>query len=382
MNLSAPALLRQTDLRCIVNLLRVVVVALAIAFCYYASLFCITIVLACFLSLLVDPIVSYFERARIPRSFSAALLIVVGMMTLGFLVYVSYDRVATFTEYLPGYVDRIREAVKPLSQEIAKMEESAGKLSADTTSKKVTEVRLKQPPVWPSYLVRGFGSLTSVGLTLGVVPFLMFFMLTRKGKWSHAIAAWLGPGIEPSEFSSRFALIVRRFLIGNLAMGAFLALATSALLFALKINGAWMLGIVSGALNLIPFLGVVFAVLIPMAAALVQYCPVSTIVGIGASVVALHIVAGYLLIPRLIGSRINIGPVAATVGILFWGWLWGITGILLALPLTGIVKLIVDCQPSMDWLSELLGNGHHSVSGVAKRNKKVASPVAAAELTD
>ena len=382
MNLSAPVLLRQSDLRRIVNLLRVVVVALVIAFGYYASLFCITIVLACFFSLLLDPIVCYFERARIPRSLSAALLIVVGMVTIGLLAYISYNRAATFTEYLPGYIDRVREAVKPLSQKIAKMEESAGRLSADASSKKVTEVRLKQSPAWPSYLVRGFGSLTSIGLTLGVVPFLMFFMLTRKGKWSHAIAAWLGPGMEPCEFSSRFALIVRRFLIGNLAMGAFLALATSALLFTLKINGALMLGIVSGALNLIPFLGVIFAVLIPMAAALVQYSPVSTIALIGVTVVALHIIAAYLLIPRLIGSRINIGPVAATVGILFWGWLWGITGILFALPLTGIVKLIVDCQPSMGWVSELLGNGHHSVPSIAKRNEKGVSPVTAAELTD
>ena len=382
MNLSAPALLRQSDLRRIVNLLRVVVIALAIAFCYYASLFCITIVLACFCSLLVDPIVCYFERARISRSLSAALIIVVGMVTLGFVAYISYNRTATFTEYLPGYIDRVREAVKPLSQRIAKMEESAGRLSADATPKKVTEVRLKQPPVWTSYLIRGFGSLTSIGLTLGVVPFLMFFMLTRKGKWCHAIAARLGPGMEPSEFSSRFALIVRRFLIGNLAMGAFLALLTSALLFALKINGALILGIVSGALNLIPFLGVILATVIPMAAALVQYNPISTIILIGASVVAFHIIAAYLLIPRLIGSRINIGPVAATIGILFWGWLWGITGILFALPLTGIVKLFVDCQPSMDWLSELLGNGHHSVPAVVKRNEKAVSPVTAAELTD
>jgi len=93
--------LRQSNLRRIVNLLRFVVVALAIAFCYYASSFCITIVLACFLSILVDPIVSYLERRRVPRSLSAALLIVIGMLCIGFLGYGSYNRVSTFMEYLP-----------------------------------------------------------------------------------------------------------------------------------------------------------------------------------------------------------------------------------------------------------------------------------------
>ena len=373
---------RQSNLRRIVNLLRVVVIALAIAFCYYASSFCITIVLACFLSIVVDPLVSYLERGRIPRSLSAALLIVIGMLGLIFLAYASYNRVSTFMEYLPAYTDRIREIVQPLNQKIAKWEESAGKLSADATSKKVTEVKVKQPPVWPSYLVRGFGSLTSVGLTLGVVPFLMFFMLTRKAKWSHAIVGWLGPAMDAHEFSNRFALIVGRFLIGNLTMGAFLALATSALLFALKINGALVLGIVSGALNLVPFLGVILAAVVPMAAALVQYSPVPAILLIGATVIALHILAAYLLIPRFIGSRINIGPVAATAGILFWGWLWGITGILLALPLTGIVKLIVDCHRSLAWLSELLGNGHHPTPFIAIRRKKLSAPLASVKLAD
>jgi predicted PurR-regulated permease PerM len=354
--------------------------ALAIAFCYYASSFCITIVLACFFSILVDPIVKYFERGHVPRSLTAALLIIVGMFGIGSLAYASYDRMAAFMEQLPAYTDRIREVVAPLSQQIARMEESAGKLAADTASKKVAEVKLKQPPSWPSYLIRGFGSLTSFALTLGVVPFLMFFMLTRKGKWSQSIAAWLGPGMEPYEFSSRFAQIVRRFLIGNLAMGAFLALATSALLFALHIHGALMLGVVSGALNLIPFLGVILAALIPMAAGLLQSSPVGSIALIGASVVALHILAAYLLIPRFIGSRINVGPVAATAGILFWGWLWGVTGVLLALPLTGIVKLVMDCHPSMARLSELLGNGHHCVAAISTKDEKIR--VAAAEITE
>jgi predicted PurR-regulated permease PerM len=56
-----------------------------------------------------------------------------------------------------------------------------------------------------------------------------------------------------------------------------------------------------------------------------------------------------------VGSRINIGPVAATAGILFWGWLWGVVGVILAIPLTGTVKLIADCHPSLKYLSNMLG---------------------------
>jgi predicted PurR-regulated permease PerM len=361
MDRSPLAALGLDNLRRVVVLLQIVVVALVIGFCYYANSLCITIVLACFLSILVDPIVSYLERGRIPRPLSAALLVVAGMLGLFLLAYSFYTRTSTFMESLPEYTERIGDFIKPITQKISKMEESAGQLSADANpSKKLTEVKVKQSPEWPSYLVRGFGSLTSVGLTLGVLPFLMFFMLTQKGKWSHAIAKWLGPGTDASEFSNRFALIVRRFLIGNLVVGGFLSLATAALLFTLKINGALPLGILSGALNLLPFLGVILAVLVPLAAALLQYSSAGTLIMIGVAITALHLLANYLLIPHFVGSRISVGPVAATVGILFWGWLWGIVGILLALPLTGAVKLVVDCRPSLAWLSELLGNGTSS----------------------
>ena len=129
---------------------------------------------------------------------------------------------------------------------------------------------------------------------------------------------------------------------------------TIAVLFALKLQGAVLLGIASGFLNLIPFLGVVLAAIVPMMPALVQFETPGPLLIIFLTVLALHLVSANLLIPKFIGSRVNIGPVAATVGLLFWGWLWGIMGILLAVPLTAFVKLVSDCHPSLIHISNLL----------------------------
>jgi hypothetical protein len=68
----------------------------------------------------------------------------------------------------------------------------------------------------------------------------------------------------------------------------------------------------------------------------------------------LHLVSANLLTPRFIGSRVNIGPVAATVGMLFWSWVWGAVGLLLAVPLTAFVKLVADCNPSLIHIPNLL----------------------------
>src|SRR6202790_45685 len=346
---------RHKNLRRIISLLWVIVFALSLAFCYFASSFCITLILASFFSILIDPVVSFLGRVRIPRSVSAACLIGLGLVRTVFLAYASYNRVATVVDSFPTYAERIRGMVRPLNEKINKVQESAGTLNPEGPAKKVTEVKIRQASEWPSYLVRGFGSVSGTILILGVLPFLMFFMLIRKEKWYQNVAQLLGPQVDAAEFANRLAQMIRRFAIGNLAVGALLSVLTITILLGLKIQGAVLLGIISGMLNLIPYVGFVLAALVPLAAGFLQAAPISSLLIIGIAISAFHLVATNFLIPRFIGPRINVGAGAATAGILFWGWLWGVIGILLAIPLTGLVKLIADCHPSLLPLSNMLG---------------------------
>jgi predicted PurR-regulated permease PerM len=133
------------------------------------------------------------------------------------------------------------------------------------------------------------------------------------------------------------------------------------LLLALGMEGAFALGIVSGFLNLIPFLGAVLASVIPLLAATLQFGTAGPFLIIAGTIVTLHLVSANLLIPKLIGSPVNIGPVAATVGMLFWSWLWGGVGLLLAVPLTAFVKLVADCHPALLPISNLLAERPRTV---------------------
>ena len=366
----------------IASLLWVLVIGLFITFCFFASSLCITLVLSAFVSILVDPVVSFLERFRIPRSLSAGGLVVAGMLVFGLLFYGASTRFSAFVESFPASAERIRrEIVAPVSDKFAKVEESAGRLTPQP-SKKITEVKLKEPPAWPSYLIRGFGSASSVVVILAVVPFLTFYMLIRKMKWYQNMCGLLGSEVDPIEFSNHLASMVRRFALGNLAVGAFMGAVTAGVLFALKIHGAVILGFASGFLNLVPFLGAILGIAVPVAAGLLQYAPVSALLIIALAVFSLHILSAYFLIPRLVGSRMNIGPVAATAGILFWGWLWGAVGVLLAIPLTGVVKLIADSNPSLAPLSNILGDGSEFAELMPRRNNpgaitKMATPDAA-----
>jgi predicted PurR-regulated permease PerM len=336
------------------GLLLVIAAGVLIAFCFFASSICITVALAAFLSILVDPIVISLERVRIPRALAAGLLLIAGMALLGFGGYKLYGKASDLAEVLPGYAGQLQQVLAPLNRKIEKMKQSAGSLGNDGAQKKVPEVQVRETVSWPSYLVRGVGSVWGALIIAGVVPFLMFFMLTRKEHISGRLLEILGERIDVPNFAHRVNEMVRGYVVGNLIIGSVMSMCTVLMLLALHMKGAISIGIASGFLNLIPFLGLLLALALPITAALLQYVGPSAYFVIVGTILLLHFFSANLLVPRFVGTRVSIGPVVATIGMLFWGWLWGVMGLLLAVPLTAFVKLVADTHPSLQHVSNIL----------------------------
>jgi predicted PurR-regulated permease PerM len=277
------------------------------------------------------------------------------MGLIGLLGYGLYGKAVTFAEELPVYASKIQEAVAPINRKIQEVQQSAGTLTNDVRpAKRVPEVRLQESPSWPAYLVRGAGSVWGVLIIAGVVPFLTFFMLCTKEQMAVRMNALFSSSVETDRFIKSLNQMVRGFVAGNFIVGSVMALATALMLYGIGIRGAVPLGIASGLLNLVPFLGLILSLALPIAAAMLQFNTAGPYIIIALTVVSLHIVSANLLIPKFIANRVSIGPVAATVGMLFWGWLWGVMGLLLAVPLTAFVKLVADLHPSLCHVSNML----------------------------
>ena len=342
-------------LRRIAILLFILVAGLLTVFGYYASSICITVILAAFLAILFDPMVVTVEKLHLPRGVAAAAVVLAAMGLIGLLGHALYGRAITFSEELPVYTARIQQAIEPLSRKIQKVQQSAGSLTNDMQPiKKVPEVRLQESPTWPAYLVRGAGSVWGVLIIAGVVPFLTFFMLCSKDQMATRMNALFSSKIDTARFITTLNQMIRGFVVGNLIVGSVMAVATTLMLWGIGMKGAIPLGIASGLLNLVPFLGLIFSLALPLAAALLQFNTPGPFIVITLTILLLHVVSANLLIPKFIATRVSIGPVAATVGILFWGWLWGVMGLLLAVPLTAFVKLVADLHPSLGHLSNML----------------------------
>jgi predicted PurR-regulated permease PerM len=156
----------------------------------------------------------------------------------------------------------------------------------------------------------------------GVVPFLMFFMLVRKDHIYSWMLSTFGTRVDIPRFVARVNGMVRGFVVGDFIIAAVMAVVTITVLLAIHLEGAVALGIASAALNLIPFIGLALSAALLLLAGTLQFSTLTPYLVILLTVALLHLISANLLIPKFIGSRVNVDPVAATTGMLFWGWLW------------------------------------------------------------
>jgi predicted PurR-regulated permease PerM len=151
------------------------------------------------------------------------------------------------------------------------------------------------------------------------------------------------------------ASMIRSFIVGNFIIGVFLSAFSIALFGAIGLPYFYFLGAISGFLSLIPYLGVLLAILPPLIADL-GHLTTGVALLIIAVVLGLHLIAMNVLYPKILGKRLQLNPLAVTLALLFWGWLWGAMGLILAVPITGALKIICDhierLRPYGTWLGE------------------------------
>lgn len=331
--------------------LGLILMALLTAFCFVASVPCITVVVAAFLAILVDPLVVRLEKAYLGRSLAAGIVVVCGMVLIGFLAYSAYQKADAFANALPSYALQIRHALTPAISKFERFQRNAESINP---SDGVPAMKIREAPDWPSFLFHGVGSISSGLIVAGVVPFLCFFMLVKKDHIWARFESMFDSRLDAPKFVRDLDRMVRGFVVGNLVVGFIMAGATSMILLILGMDNPFALGTAVAVLNLVPILGAAAACAVAFAAGLLQFTSLWPFVIIALTIVLLHVVAQNVLIPRIIGARVSVGPVSVLIGMLFWGWLWGVVGLLMAVPLTAFVKLIADTQPSLGHLSDIL----------------------------
>lgn len=312
-----------------------------VGFCYWASSVVITLLLSVLLAYFLDPLVEGLERLHVHRILGSLLAVLIMLALIGGLGWIFWDRLTHFAEDWPKYEGVLRDAIAGVRERIEAFERHVSELASQRPSGRPI-VQLEDRP--SSLLLRGLGSLYVFLLAVSFLPFLVFFMLVYKHRLWHATLQ-LFPASERTRVKHALDDInamLRGFVVGNVLVAVILGLVTSLFFWLLGLDYPVLTGIASGFLNLVPYLGVVLAWIPPLIIGLAQlksWWMFFTVIGV---LSFFHLIAVNVLVPALVGHKVHLNALAATVALLFWGWLWGGLGLILAIPITATVKVICD----------------------------------------
>jgi predicted PurR-regulated permease PerM len=223
----------------------------------------------------------------------------------------------------------------------------------------VQEVRIKseRSPI-VEYLYDNWHQFYDILLMASFVPFLVYFMLSWRDHFVHNfLRVFQGEsrGIAAATLDG-IARMARAYVVGNFILGLLLALVSMGFFWVVKVPYWLIVGPMSGFLSLVPYIGLPLAIIPPYLAALTVYDNLADYLVIGTTVALFHLLALNLLYPKLVGSRVHLNPLAVTVGLMFWGFLWGGIGLVLAIPLTASIKAICDHMPGLSGYGRLMGD--------------------------
>jgi len=320
-----------------------------VALCYYGELVLAVLLVSVLVAFTLAPLVDLLMFLHLPRALAALIAVLLLLASLGGLVYFSYNEAATLAQDLPKYAGVVRA-------EMLRFRKGAENL-AFFTPRETGVVRVRQATNWTDILTRGFGSVGTAILAGSFIPVLAYFMLTWQ-EHVRSATVMLFPLERRHTAYVTIGLIsamIRSFMAGNLLIGLVVGGVSTAVFWFIHLPFFYFVGFISGFLNLVPYLGVLLALVPPIFVA-IGHVEMGGIVTICVAVFAMHLVALNVLYPKLLGNRLQLNPLALTLGLLFWGALWGGIGLLLAVPLTAAMKIVCDnvetLKPYGTWLGE------------------------------
>ncbi len=331
----------------------VLAIGVALTLFYVARLVLITLLLSILAAFALAPVRDLLERLRLRRALSSLLAVLLMLALLFGAIDFSYGQAVSFLQRLPQYSSRIRAVLVSFRQQAESLRKTTESVLPEA------EPGLKPTVVasgsgW-GWLTEGLGPLTEVLIALSFVPFLVYFMLSWQShvrsttvmlfRMENRNAAYVTLGM--------IASMMRGFVAGNLLIGVVLSVTCTVVFAVAGLPFFYFIGPLSGFLSLVPYTGAVLAVVPPLLVGLGQI-PLETAFVLVLAMFLLHVFALNVLYPKILGNRLQLNPLAATIALLFWGWMWGGMGLVLAIPLTGALKIVFDnvesLRPYGDWL--------------------------------
>jgi predicted PurR-regulated permease PerM len=345
--------------------LTIMAVATVIGLLQYLQPILIPFVLGALLFYALDPAVDWMQKKRVPRAIGAGLMLLAVVVGLTALAWALQDQALRVVDQLPTGARKLTALVQRRGAEpgpLDKVQQAAEQLQKSTTATEpgVQRVQVEQPAIQPAQFVWA-SSLNALGALnqLVMILFLTYFMLLSDELFKRKLVSIVGPTLTKKKITVQIlediARQVELFLMIQIATSAAVALMTWGALWALGLQQAALWGLMAGVLNSIPYYGPLLVTGGLSIVGFLQFGTIGRTAAVAGAALLITTLEGFLLTPRWMGHVAQMNTVAVFAGLLFWSWLWGVWGMLLAVPMMMVIKAVCDRVEHLEAIGQLLG---------------------------
>lgn len=315
------------------------------------------VLLAMFLALVGNPIIRLLQRMRLPRFLAALLVLLAGLAATGALAVQLAGPATAWVQEAPQQMRQISRQVQALVKPVQQANQAAenfARAAGGDANRKVQVVRTQLDDPYKA-LVRTPKLAASA---LAVVLLTLFFMIYGETLQRHVIA--LLPNRQQKRFTADILRSIEREIsryvltitIINTLLG--LVLAGVLMLLGIDLAEALLWGTVAALLNFAPYVGPLIGIILMLLMGFVQFRDPLTATLPAVAYLTLHTLEGQLVTPIVLGRSMAISPLMLILALMLFGWLWGMVGLLLAVPLLVCVKLVLTKLEGMQGWARLL----------------------------
>ena len=344
----------------------------------WASEIVIPVLMGLLFSYALTPLVDRLVRAGIPRALGAAAVMIALVGGIAWGTWSLSDQANNLIESLPNAAQKLRDTLHPKLRDpspstMDQVQKAAATLAQATDSgAKATPGVAKVQIVKPSfniqdYLFTGTMRAAEAAAQVVVVAFITYFLLAAGDTFRRKLARIAGPDFGKRKITvqalDEITEQVQRYLLVQLLTSVVVGIATALAFWALGFNNAAVWGVLAGVMNLVPYVGTMVICAASAVVALLQFGTPQMAAAVGSVSIVLHVISGYVITPWLTSRTSRLNAVVVFIGVLAWGWLWGVWGLLLGTPILMALKAICDRVDDLKAIGELLGGNDRAGEG-------------------
>ncbi|HUP93444.1 MAG TPA: AI-2E family transporter [Burkholderiales bacterium] len=327
--------------------------------CYFARSLLLPVVLAILLSLILYPAVRWLKRAFIPEPLGAAFIVVSLAAFLGTGLYQLFEPASDWIAKMPRITEQIERKLWSLRKSMEEVSKAAAKVEALATVEgpakpRTAEVVTRPPSLMSRVVANTQDLLVAAAATL----VLLFFLLASGDLFMRKIVRML-PTLTDKKKAVALARTIQtamaRYLFTITCINVGLGLATALMLHFLKMPNALLWGVMVALLNYIPYIGPAVSGAILTIVAFITFDDLGEILLVPLCYFALETFEGQFVTPLLTGRSLTLNPVMIFLSMLLWGWMWGVVGALIAVPILMTLKIFCDHIESLNAIGEFMG---------------------------